>query len=332
MSLPAVPSAALPDDEAQRLQALRELELLDSAAEQVFDDLGALAALLVGAPIALVSLVDSARVWFKSRRGLELRETPREGWFCAQAILGDELLEVPDARQDPRFAGQALVREAPRLRFYAGVPLRTGEGHALGTLCVLDHVPRRLDAAQREGLARLGRQAIRVIEARQAAARLRGAQRRLRRLADFRALLAGVSQAVAEADDDLQLLRQACALGVRYAGARLMYVARPAADGRFEFLASAGQTEYLEHIVISSRADDPHGGGFAGVVWREGRALVSDDFLGSPELGPWRSMAESYGFRAAATLPIRRGRETWAIMTIIDAQTAVYDQDLRELL
>ncbi len=332
MSLPAVPSAALPDDEAQRLQALRELELLDSAAEQVFDDLGALAALLVGAPIALVSLVDSARVWFKSRRGLELRETPREGWFCAQAILGDELLEVPDARQDPRFAGQALVREAPRLRFYAGVPLRTGEGHALGTLCVLDHVARRLDAAQREGLARLGRQAIRVIEARQAAARLRGAQRRLRRLADFRALLAGVSQAVAEADDDLQLLRQACALGVRYAGARLMYVARPAADGRFEFLASAGQTEYLEHIVISSRADDPHGGGFAGVVWREGRALVSDDFLGSPELGPWRSMAESYGFRAAATLPIRRGRETWAIMTIIDAQTAVYDQDLRELL
>ena len=332
MSCPAVPSEALPDDEARRLQALRELNLLDPGVEQVFDDLGALAAQVAGAPIALVSLVESARVWFKSRLGLDVRETPREGWFCAQAILGEGMLEVEDARRDPRFSGQALVRGAPHLRFYAGVPLRTGEGHALGTLCVLDRQPRRLEAAQREGLARLGRQAVRVIEARQAAARLVRAQQRLRRLADFRALLAEVSQAVADADDDLQLLRQACALGVRYAGARLMYVARPAADGRFVFLASAGQTEYLRHIVISSRADDPHGGGFAGVVWREGRALVSDDFLGSPELGPWREMAERYGFRAAATLPIRRGRETWAIMTIIDAQTAVYDQDLRELL
>ena len=332
MSLPAVPSAAWPDAEVQRLQALRELDLLDRAAEQVFDDLGALAAQVAGAPMAMVSLVEAERVCFRSLLGLDLREAPREGWFCAQAILGEGLLEVPDARLDPSFAGNALVRGAPHLRFYAGVPLRTGEGHALGTLCVLDSQPRRLDGAQREGLARLGRQVVRVIEARQAAARLVRAQRRLRRLADFRALLAGVSQAVADADDDLQLLRQACALGVRYAGARLMYVARPAADGRFVFLASAGQTEYLRHIVISSRAEDPHGGGFAGVVWREGRALVSDDFLGSPELGPWRAMAEQYGFRAAATLPIRRGRETWAIMTILDAQAAVYDQDLRELL
>ncbi len=332
MSLPAVPPAALPDDEARRLQALRDLDLLDPSAEQVFDELGALAAQLTGAPIALVTLVEGARVWFKSRLGLDLRETSREGWFCAQAMLGDGLLEVADARQDPRFAGHVLVREAPHLRFYAGVPLRTEEGHALGTLCVLDGQPRRLDGAQREGLARLGRQVLRVIEARQAAARLVRAQQRLRRLADFRALLAEVSQAVADADDDLQLLRQACALGVRYAGAGLMYVARPAEDGRFVFLASAGQTEYLRHIVISSRADDPHGGGFAGVVWREGRALVSDDFLGSPELGPWRATAERYGFRAAATLPIRRGREIWAIMTILDAQTAVYDQDLRELL
>ena len=325
-------SDASPDAEARRLQALRELEILDTAAEQVFDDLCALAAQVTAAPMALLSLVDAGRVWFKSRHGMELQETSRDAWPCALAMLGESILEVGDAREDPRFAGHPLVREAPHLRFYAGVPLRTGEGHALGTLCVLDRVPRRLDAAQREGLARLGRQSLRVIEARQAAARLHRAQQRLRRLADFRALLAGVSQAVAEADDELQMLRRACALGVRYAGARLMYVARPGEDGRFEFLASAGQTDYLSRIVISSRADDPHGGGFAGRVWREGRALYTDDFLGSPELGPWREMAGRYGFRAAATLPIRRARQTWAVMTILDSQTALYDQDLRELL
>ena len=332
MSVPELPSAALPDDEAQRLRVLQELDILDTAPEDVFDDLAALAAQLTRAPIALLSLVDAGRVWFKTRHGADLFETPRDGSFCAQAILGDSLLEVEDALTDERFATNSVVQCAPHARFYAGVPLRTAEGHALGTLCVLDLVPRRLDPAQRDGLERLGRQAVRVIEARQAAVRLRRAQQRLRRLADFRALLAGVSQAIADAADDLAMLGQACALGVRYAGARLMYVARPDAQGRFVFLASAGQTEYLRHIVISSRAEDPHGGGFAGVAWREGRALYADDFLGSPELGPWREMAGRYGFRAAATLPIRRGREIWAIMTILDAQTAVYDQDLRELL
>ncbi len=324
--------ADLPADEQQRLRALRDLDILDSEPEEAFEDLTALAAQIIGVPVALVSLVDAERQWFKSRRGVDLAQTPRAWSFCAHAILGDGLMEVEDTHVDPRFAGNPLVVGEPRVRFYAGVPLRNADGHALGTLCVLDHQPRRLDAAQREALARLGRQAMRAIEMRQAGQRLRSAQRRVQRLADFRALLAEVSQAIASADDDLGLLQQACELAVRYAGAELMYVARPDSSGSFVFVASAGHTEYLRDVVITARADEPQGQGFAGRAWREGRAFYTDDFVGAPELDPWRDAAARYGFRAAATLPIARGGQTWAVMTILDAQAGLYDQDLRDLL
>ncbi len=324
--------APLPTDEATRLRALRDLEILDTDPEPVFDDLTALAAQIVGAPVALVSLVDADRQWFKSRRGLQMQQTPRDWSFCAHAILEDGLMEVPDARADPRFAGNPLVVGAPGLRFYAGVALRTAEGHALGTLCVLDRVPRRLDPAQREALARLGRSAVHAIEARRAALRLQRAQQRLHRLAAYRALLAGVSQAVAHADDERQLLQQACDLALRHAGVGLVYVARPDVDGRFRFLASAGRTDYLGQIVISTHEHEPQGRGFAGRAWREGRAFYTDDFLGTPELNPWHEAAGRFGLRAGATLPIRRAGQVWAVMTILDAQVAAYDEDLRELL
>lgn len=324
--------AVRPADEVERLRALRDLDILDSDPEETFDDLTALAAQLVGVPMALVSLIDADRQWFKSRQGVPMRQTPREWSFCAHAILGDGLMEVEDASADARFAGNPLVTGAPQVRFYAGVPLRDADGHALGTLCVLDRQPRRLEAAQREALARLARQAMRAIETRQAARRLRIAQRRAQRLADFRALLAEVSQAIAHADDDLALLRQACALAVRYAGASLMYVARPDAAGRFEFIASAGGTDYLRDLVVSTDPREPEGRGFAGRAWREHRAFYIDDFLGTPELAPWHAAAARHGFRAAATLPIERAGRIWAVMTILDAQASLFDEDLRELL
>ena len=324
--------APVPADEAGRLRALRELEILDTDPEPVFDDLTALATQLIGAPIALVSLVDADRQWFKSRQGLQPQQTPRDWSFCAHAILQDGLMEVRDARADPRFAGNPLVVGAPGLRFYAGVALRTTEGHVLGTLCVLDRVPRRLDPGQREALVRLGRSAVYAIEARRAALRLQRAQQRLHRLAAFRALLAGVSQVVAHADDERQLLQQACDLALRHAGVGLVYVARPDAGGRFRFLASAGCTDFLGQVVISSHEHEPQGQGFAGRAWREGRAFYTDDFLGTPELNPWHAAAGRFGLRAGATLPIRRDGQVWAVMTILDEQVAAYDEDLRELL
>ena len=152
-----------PPDEDERLRALRDLDILDSDPEAEFDDLTALAADIVGVPMALVSLVDAERQWFKSRVGVPMRQTPRDWSFCSHAILGDGLMEIEDARCDARFAGNPLVAGPPEVRFYAGVPLRDADGHALGTLCVLDRQPRRLDSAQREALARLARLAMRAI-------------------------------------------------------------------------------------------------------------------------------------------------------------------------
>ena len=156
-----VPGACpLPDREAERLRALAGYEVLDTAPEDAFDDLAALASRICQAPMAMISLVDRDRQWFKARVGLEIAETPREIAFCAHAILGSEVMIVPDAQADARFASNPLVTGDPGIRFYAGAPLVTAGGHALGTLCVLDHVPRDLTEEQTAALATLSREVV----------------------------------------------------------------------------------------------------------------------------------------------------------------------------
>ena len=177
-----LPDAVLPSaQEAARLQALFDLEVLDTGAEHPFDALTRAAAAVCDVPISLVSLVDAHRQWFKSNHGLEgLAETPRDIAFCAHAIQGGGIFEVPDARADPRFADNPLVTGEPDLRFYAGATLRLSNGAPVGTLCVMDHVPRRLDARQREVLVNLATAAAQALEGRRA---LQG-ERALRALAD----------------------------------------------------------------------------------------------------------------------------------------------------
>jgi two-component system, sensor histidine kinase and response regulator len=159
----------MPLDEAARLSALLRLEILDTDPEEAFDDLVRAAAQVCGVPISLVSLVDDRRQWFKARVGLDATQTPRDIAFCAHAIVGDaEIMEVPDATKDPRFAQSPLVVGRPDIRFYAGAKLTTSDGHALGTLCVIDRQPRDLLPWQRDVLATLGRQVVRLIELRHA--------------------------------------------------------------------------------------------------------------------------------------------------------------------
>lgn len=155
-----------PASEPERLQALQECGVLDTAAEREFDDLVELVRKLCDMPIALVSLVDEHRQWFKSVRGLEVRETPRRVAFCAHTVANDRELIVRDAALDPRFCENPLVTGFPFLRFYAGIPLRSSDGYALGSLCVLDSVPRELSPGQHEDLRRMGRQASRLLELR----------------------------------------------------------------------------------------------------------------------------------------------------------------------
>jgi diguanylate cyclase (GGDEF)-like protein/PAS domain S-box-containing protein len=137
--------------EQHRLDALDALAVLDTPAEQRFDRFTRLAALSFGVPIALVSLVDEHRQWFKSRCGLDVAETPRSIAFCSHAVAQDEMLVVEDAALDPRFAANPLVTDAPHVRFYAGQPLHS-DGHAVGTLCIIDRVPRSFTPEQRQAL------------------------------------------------------------------------------------------------------------------------------------------------------------------------------------
>jgi diguanylate cyclase (GGDEF)-like protein/PAS domain S-box-containing protein len=151
--------APLPPTEPARLTALRRLGILDTAPEPEFDDLVRLAARLCDVPIALVSLVDADRQWFKARVGVDASETPRDIGFCSHAILQPGVFEVADATADERFADNPLVAGEPHIRFYAGVPLADPDGRRLGTLCVIDRKPRALTADQQAVLEALARQA-----------------------------------------------------------------------------------------------------------------------------------------------------------------------------
>lgn len=168
--IPALPTL----DEARRIDALRALAVLDSEPEAEFDALVLAASVVCGTPISLLSLVDSERQWFKARVGLpDAMQTPRDIAFCSHAIHAPDIFEVPDARRDPRFDDNPLVTGPTDVRFYAGAPVRLSDGSPVGTLCVIDHRPRRLNDEQRTVLARLADAAARALEGRVATRRSR---------------------------------------------------------------------------------------------------------------------------------------------------------------
>jgi diguanylate cyclase (GGDEF)-like protein/PAS domain S-box-containing protein len=175
----SMPSASVPDNEQERLAALLECDVLDTPPDPLFDSITTLAAQVCDAPVALVSLIDRQRQWFKSNHGLSgIPQTPREIAFCAHAIRGEGLLEVADAARDARFFDNPLVVHDPKIRFYAGMPLRDARGLAVGALCVKDFKPRRLTQSQRQALESLARLAMSVLEQRRGERKLRESEER----------------------------------------------------------------------------------------------------------------------------------------------------------
>ncbi len=166
-------SAPIPENETQRLEELDSYQILDTMSEQAFDDITALASYICQTPIALMSLVDRDRQWFKSSFGYDVPETHRDLAFSAHAVWDpSEMLVVEDAASDPRFSSNPLVRNDPQIRFYAGAPLLTSSGNALGTLCVIDRVPRELTQRQLDSLEALSRLVMAQMEMRKILLRL----------------------------------------------------------------------------------------------------------------------------------------------------------------
>lgn len=176
-------AAPLPPNERERLKALLDYELLDTTAEQEYDDLARLASAICQTPIAVISLVDADRQWFKAKMGIAAEGTPRDIAFCAHTILEEGLFIVDDALKDARFADNPLVTSDPSIRFYVGAPLRTPEGHALGTICAIDRVPRKLTQEQKDGLRTLARMVMRRFEVRRTFLEMRSSAQKILDLA-----------------------------------------------------------------------------------------------------------------------------------------------------
>ncbi len=170
----------LPANEKDRVRSLQLYKVLDTGSEKILDDLTQLAASICETPMAAISLIDEKRQWFKSKVGIDAEETSRDIAFCAHAILDDKVLVVEDATHDRRFSGNPFVMESPNVRFYAGAPLMVSDGHALGTLCVIDNKPRRLSMDQHKALETLRHAVVTQLELRRALEDFQCVQKMLR--------------------------------------------------------------------------------------------------------------------------------------------------------
>ncbi|MCU0748074.1 MAG: PAS domain S-box protein [Akkermansiaceae bacterium] len=290
----------IPTNELPRLAALEDLGILDTPPEEAFDDITRLAATLCNTPVALVSLVDGARQWFKSKVGTHLKETPRDMAFCAHAICGSETFIVEDAVADDRFADNPLVTGPESLRFYAGVPLVNEEGLAMGALCVMDRVPRKLDPMHQQVLKVLGEQVMARLDLQRQIREREKAEARLVRLNQLHAMLSRVNAATIQIRDRSQLFETTCRLAVEW-GLAAAWVAQIQPGVPITLSAHSGS---------SGKCLNPDGTvpeGFADALrltLQEDHPLVCNDLLSDETQSALRPILDCCGYRSAAAFPL----------------------------
>jgi hypothetical protein len=304
--------APVPQNEAERLSALHAMAVLDTPPEADFDDIVRIASEICGAPISLVTLVDAKRQWFKAKYGdVPGHETPREVAFCAHAIMGRDLMVVPDAAADARFADNPYVRGADGIRFYAGAPLMPTGGAALGALCVVDHAPHRLNLDQMRGLRALAKQVTELLELRRLVvteelearpepravdlAYLTEARiRELRGIADARniAITLGLTDTSTIHADPAKLSRALdyiifSALKVAPAGGRVAARVLASPVPSIELGHAGGSIRPEWHIDLAGirRADEPVPRAVADILRAHGATILdTSSFVGSPDI------------------------------------------------
>ncbi len=331
----------LPPDEAERLEALHSYRILDTPPEEAFDDLVRLASRICGTPMALVSLVDAERQWFKARVGLDVPQTSREVAFCAHALESPRPLIVNDALADERFARNPLVLEDPHIRFYAGAPLLTPRGHSVGTLCVMDHVPRELSVDQIEALEVLSREVLSRLELRRHVMELsravesyeRGAVER-QRVERHQAAQQGATEALAEGlsvEDAIPRVLKAIAEAQSWA-----YGALWRRDSTAEVLRLAAtwsaDPEATRTFIESSRAVAcTPGVGLPGLVWEAGDMVFLPDLQKDPHFLRAPAALRS-GLNQGLGAPVNLGGEVLGVLEFFSHDMEPLDDELRRVL
>jgi PAS domain S-box-containing protein len=315
----------LPPNEAERLAALQDLRVLDTAPDLALHEILQLAAEICFVPVAMVSLVDEARLWFKARIGIEAKELPREGSFCAHAILGREVLVVQDAPKDDRFKDHPLVTQE-KLRFYTGVPLASEDGHHVGTLCILDKMVRRLEPRQRSALELLARQAARLIQNNRHAQELEETRAQLTDLFTHATAEQAITRALADADTVEEGVRSVLAAIGGWVGSTFGVLWEVDPDFQALKLVEIWRTDGPRGDALEEAcrtAVFSPGIGLPGQIWERGSPHCLD--ASSPE---WKRKrpAQAAGYQSLFGVPVHEAGKVMVVLEFFSRAAKVPDQ------
>jgi len=327
------PSPPTIPDERTRQAALVQYQILDTPPEEAFDEIVRLAAEICGTPIAMISIIDAHRQWFKARIGLTAAETPRDGGFCAYAITNPgDMLVVPDAALDPRFVDNPFVTDIPHIRFYAGMPLITREGHALGTLCVIDVVPHEISQPHRHALQVLSHQVVMQIEQRRQIRELQDAVAARAASEQHMQQLADASQRQARTLALLDQVRNTMARDLDLdAAIRTMVEAIAAVFGyaRISMYLHKGDVLILQHQIgyTNTAPVIPITQGVVGRVCRSGAPVLLTDVRADPEV-----ILIDPDIMAEVCVPVRVRDMVVGVLNVESTQPGTLGPDDRDLL